>query len=269
MYSVLQVPVAPLQSPDSVTWMPNFDGIFAAKRGYWLAKQLTMLKADGPQVSNLFDEQQLHKAIWNPKLHPRVSVWVWHAVKNKLPTRLNLFKRGIIDNPICSFYFQKEENLIHCIHLSPRAWDAWKSWNPRFTMCTTISNVKFRWLSVLQQEDIIAFCMEITIAWGIWRSRNSIIFKQVAYSPSLILQNSLSYMPTSAVSHGVSASTQSLAQLVHEVNIHSLAEHNILVCINGAFKNGLGTYGGYILGHNEILLSCLGCLGPTIHHSMD
>jgi len=47
------------------------------------------------------------------KVSNKIRHFMWHAAKQSLPTKQNLFKRNVLDETQCSHY---EEHLIDCLH---------------------------------------------------------------------------------------------------------------------------------------------------------
>jgi hypothetical protein len=52
---------------------------------------------------------------------------LWKAVNNILPTRVNLFKRKVVEDPMCQCYKQEEETIIHVLWTYLAAMDVWGS----------------------------------------------------------------------------------------------------------------------------------------------
>lgn len=57
--------------------------------------------------------------MWSSKLPPRILVWLWRALWNKLRTKANLIKRGASVDPWCPFCINQLETLEHCLFLCP------------------------------------------------------------------------------------------------------------------------------------------------------
>lgn len=146
---MINIPVSPLNCPDIPTWLPNSDGIYFVKRGYWFAHYLHHLAEDKPETS-IASDSTIWKALWNQKIHPSVSLWPWQAAMEKLLTRANLYKRGIVSNPNYTFCGHPCEDVLHCIYQCPRVWGVWTLWNPEFQFenFTILS----RWHMILSTE---------------------------------------------------------------------------------------------------------------------
>jgi hypothetical protein len=54
-----------------------------------------------------------------------------------LPTRELLFKKHILDDPLCPIYGLATETLAHILWSYPSAKDVWMECNPRIHKCTS------------------------------------------------------------------------------------------------------------------------------------
>ncbi|XP_068466484.1 uncharacterized protein [Phaseolus vulgaris] len=130
-------------------------------------------------------QSEVYELLWKAKAFPNAVVTAWRVLLDKLPTRVNLNRRGVqlssMECPLCQ---QEEESAQHlfmeCCH-AQRVW----------SMC-------FRWLDIsfVQQNDLRSHFLSFhmfqvsnnqTLIWNgvwvavvrcIWDQRNLIIFKQ-------------------------------------------------------------------------------------------
>jgi hypothetical protein len=65
------------------------------------------------QVPLLLDE--LEKLIWHPQVPSKVSILAWWLLRDRLPTKINLLNRGIIqvDNTFCVAGCGHTESVQH------------------------------------------------------------------------------------------------------------------------------------------------------------
>ena len=153
---------------DSRTWNDPPSYTFSVKSAY---NKLTYHECGGLSMFG---------SLWNLKVMPSATFFVWRAFSNRLATKQNLHKRGVfLGDTLCALCGTEEETTTHIL-LSCR--ESSKVWN----MC-------FRWLgisSVNHKELIFHFeqfyCMCSNkegnrlwkIVWSIWKHRNRVIFKQ-------------------------------------------------------------------------------------------
>jgi len=153
---------------DSRIWIDPPSYTFSVKSAY---NKLTYHECGGLSMFG---------SLWNLKVMPSATFFVWRAFSNRLATKQNLHKRGVfLGDTLCALCGTEEETTTHIL-LSCR--ESSKVWN----MC-------FRWLgisSVNHKELIFHFeqfyCMCSNkegnrlwkIVWSIWKHRNRVIFKQ-------------------------------------------------------------------------------------------
>lgn len=56
----------------------------------------------------------------------KLSIFIWRATKNLLPSTENLWKRKVVQEPICQFCKNGEENIFHALVTRKRAMKIWK-----------------------------------------------------------------------------------------------------------------------------------------------
>lgn len=67
---------------------------------------------------------------WDQKMHLRVSIWTWQAIKIKLPHGKICIQKGIIDDYFCPFGSQQAQDLFHSVYIyAQETWNAWLLWN--------------------------------------------------------------------------------------------------------------------------------------------
>jgi hypothetical protein len=75
------------------------------------------------------------EAIWNLNVPYPVKLFLWHACKNILPTRMNLVKRRVVEDGICPCCWKEEETIVHVLWLCPAAQDVWGGGSSIFQKC--------------------------------------------------------------------------------------------------------------------------------------
>jgi hypothetical protein len=139
----------------------------------------------------------IYKKVWNKFVPLKVVIFVWQILQNRIPSKENLFKRGILTNAasICVGGCDSIESTSHLFFECPIAFNIWM-------------NI-FRWLgviSVLHNNSIVkfnAFCGVVqgnkrqqlglstvwfACLWSIWKARNAKIFQNKLISCSAIIE---------------------------------------------------------------------------------
>lgn len=56
----------------------------------------------------------------------KLSIFIWRAAKNLLPSAENLWKRKVTQEPICQICRNEKENIFHALVTHKRAMKIWK-----------------------------------------------------------------------------------------------------------------------------------------------
>lgn len=76
------------------------------------------------------------KKVWTLEVPHVVKIFMWRALNNALPTRVNLFKRKVVDSPTCSICgCEDETTTLHAIWSCPSARDVWGGGTSPFQKC--------------------------------------------------------------------------------------------------------------------------------------
>nr|GFA41195.1 hypothetical protein [Tanacetum cinerariifolium] len=111
----------------------------------------------------------------------KVNVFLWRLHLNKLPSRVNLERRGVqIDSILCQTFDVETVNRIffNC----EMAKDLWslsaKWWDLDISICANISEW-YDWLDVVRVAAMVRSALEGvggTLFWSIWNFRNQLLF---------------------------------------------------------------------------------------------
>ena len=109
-YLIKSLPLSLLPQPDSVVWRPEKSGCYSVKSGYKLLCELDTIR---PRVSD--SQKCLWKNIWKLKVPGKIKHFLWKACTNSLPTKENLLKRKILQEPDCPRCNSEPESAVHAI----------------------------------------------------------------------------------------------------------------------------------------------------------
>jgi len=124
--------------------------------------------------------------VWNDLIPLKVSALVWRIMQNRIPTKDNLVKRGVLieSQKLCSFGCGKEENVSHVFYECKLAAEVWQhvlKWLniSSALQTTTLSNfLQFKGLiasgRVRTERFIVIWYACI---WILWKGRNEKTFK--------------------------------------------------------------------------------------------
>jgi hypothetical protein len=117
--------------------------------------------------------------------------FIWRACHEILPTRANLYKRKIIDDPKCPMCGREEETTFHALWSCP-AMDVWGA-GPRVFQKSCFLGPVFlqvvkRFLTIGDMEES---CQFAGIVKRIWLRHNEVLHGGLFTRPTDIIQRSL------------------------------------------------------------------------------
>jgi len=131
-------------------WAEDDQEVYTVKSGYKVLN-----KEDQMQTSKVF------KLLWNLKIAPSALVHAWRLLLDKLPTRINLVKRGMqLMNmlcPLCQEGVKTSQHLFGTCKVAQKVWDQCDRW---------VGNAIVR-----HESPIIHFLSFYTI--GLWQCTNN------------------------------------------------------------------------------------------------
>lgn len=161
---------------DKIIWHFDKAGKYTVKSGY---KVFMNSKIDG--VSSNFDSMtRVWNKLWKLSIPTKIKHFYWKAIKNTLPTRLNLLNRGIDTTsscPICSNHF---ESTYHILFECQRAKEIWKLTFDRVFLETNFNdNFLDRWMKICSSLLSRELGLVVVVCWSIWNDRNKAIHDDV------------------------------------------------------------------------------------------
>ncbi|GKV38790.1 hypothetical protein SLEP1_g46663 [Rubroshorea leprosula] len=126
------------------------------------------------------------KLIWDSKTPLKISAFAWKALQNRIPTKENLLKRGMIEETTgtkCTLCGEKIETASHILFSCPVSWKVW-------CLCYDWWGIKTAsqedgWNHLRQHVGLISrgrkkqawSTIWFFTVWSIWLWRNALIFK--------------------------------------------------------------------------------------------
>jgi hypothetical protein len=180
---ITSIPLSPNLPPDRLIWLGTNNGIFSVRSAYHLG--LEIMERDRGQSSKTEKVSAVWSSLWNLPIPNSVKVFMWRACNDILPTRLNLFKRRVIDDgryPWCNL---EEESIAHALWFCPAAKDVWNADHSIFHKCGFVEQ---SFLDIFQQGlnrfDKFEMALFAAIAKKIWMRRNAMIFEGISVHPN-------------------------------------------------------------------------------------
>jgi hypothetical protein len=171
-----------VDTEDSWVWNPDVVGGYSVKTLYIHLERVSV-----PHAILSHSAQFVFKHIWKTAVPSKVCVLAWQLVLDKIPTRENLCRRGILTNDanVCLLCNGVAESTRHLFLHCPFASAVWYGLN--------------RWLGVvvvpplemgMSYEQLVATCPNkkirkgfssvwLAFVWVIWKTRNDRIFNNM------------------------------------------------------------------------------------------
>ena len=103
MEEISSIPIQ-RHSKDSMVWLAEPHGHYTTKSAYKFYTKPSTSNSDG----------KIYSIIWKLKIPPRVAVFCWRLLKNRLPTKDNLLRRNItIQDQNCPLCGNAQEDVGH------------------------------------------------------------------------------------------------------------------------------------------------------------
>jgi len=193
--AILNIPLSPNLPKDRVIWIGSKSGLFSVKSAYYIGRSLKEdAKEDARgQCSYAEKAPAIWRDLWSLKVPGKVKLFAWRACQNLLPTKENLCKRKVIQDPSCPCCGLAVENVIHCLWSCPAAGDVWGDHLSCFHKCSTFQQSFIHLLDycfhTFEKEKVELL---LVVARNIWLRRNSLVFQGSFLSPHRVWEESLS-----------------------------------------------------------------------------
>ena len=92
-------------------WHHDKKGQYTVRSGYQAALGLKF----GEIPTSSIGGSHGWSMIWNLNLPGKIKIFIWRATKNLLPTSENLWKRKILEEPVCQICKMGTEDVFHAL----------------------------------------------------------------------------------------------------------------------------------------------------------
>ncbi|GKE62814.1 RNA-directed DNA polymerase, eukaryota, reverse transcriptase zinc-binding domain protein, partial [Tanacetum coccineum] len=155
---------------DAWNWSPN------TTKGFSVALARSLVDSHILEVS-------LIATRWNGCIHIKVNIFLWKLLLNKLPSRINLDRKGIdIPSILCPNCQEDVETVNHIFFTCEMASTLWSMlanwWEVDIPLCANMED----WISWLETSHfskkvrVILDGVGGVLLWHIWNYRNGLVF---------------------------------------------------------------------------------------------
>ncbi|KAF5447618.1 hypothetical protein F2P56_033158 [Juglans regia] len=127
--------------------------------------------------------------MWSMNVPAATKLFVWRAVSDLLPTRKNLWKKKIVEDPLCPICNLNEETISHVMWSCPATVDVWgDTRSPISKWPSGDCNFEQKWLDLCRVMDQESMEKVAVIMRGIWYRRNKYVFENKFWRPGNVVQ---------------------------------------------------------------------------------
>ncbi|XP_057425853.1 uncharacterized protein LOC130719213 [Lotus japonicus] len=119
--------VPKLGCPDSWKWVPDQFGIYSVKSAYMLLSGSVPVQGD-----NMF------RLLWSLKAPSNAIALAWKVLINRIQTKVNLNRRGIVLNSACPLCSTSDESTDHLFFSCPIVWKVWSKISAWFSVFSVL-----------------------------------------------------------------------------------------------------------------------------------
>lgn len=110
---IKSIPLNLFGAANALIWPVSSDGGYMVRSAYQL---LSMFRRQGQaSLSDMEVGKGLWNGIWKFRVPNKVRHFMWRAVRNSLPTKLNLHKRQVVSDGCCDACSNCLEDSIHAL----------------------------------------------------------------------------------------------------------------------------------------------------------
>ncbi|GKV40811.1 hypothetical protein SLEP1_g48412 [Rubroshorea leprosula] len=174
------------EQKDRWEWKHDKDGEYVVKSAYNVLSS-----------NNGHDKAWIYKRIWSRLVPTKVSAFTWQALQDRIPTKINLFRKGIITDPnqvLCGLCGESTEDSNHLFIHYRDTCSVWQKclqwWGISTVMTNTCQETFEQHQSFFKESSVRAGWDVVWLAfiWSIWMSRNGKIFRNSEYEVNRIFE---------------------------------------------------------------------------------
>src|ERR1044072_459136 len=137
------------------------------------------------QLNDVQVDGEMFKSIWKTPVPPKVQAFSWRVVLDRIQSRQNLRKRGILQQGqhcLCVLCQESEESSVHLLFSCKFAWRVWMlcyGWLGVQTVLPEDCHMHFKqhFVQGNKSSRLGWWAVWCSCTWSIWLVRNDVIFR--------------------------------------------------------------------------------------------
>jgi len=131
------------------------------------------------------NDKDVFKHLWLSKAMPKVLTTTWRALLERLPTKVNLSRRGVVvSDKNCVLCLDREESNQHLFLECKITYQVWNNCFRWFgILCVQDNDLKYHFenfhlVHMNTKQNMIWKGVWAAVVWSIWDHMNRVIFNQ-------------------------------------------------------------------------------------------
>ncbi|GAU15735.1 hypothetical protein TSUD_235480 [Trifolium subterraneum] len=167
---------------DSWYWKHDSSGFYSVKSAF-----LELSRSRDDDATFSVEEERLLPKVWKTWAPTKVAVFSWQLLQDRLPTRQNLWQRGVIEDVsasmcvLCGLGLESADHLFGSCNLISPIWYSILRW-----LCVELVPSRgvlgffeaFLGMGTGRKDRVGWLLIWHTIVWTIWKSRNDVVFSE-------------------------------------------------------------------------------------------
>ena len=171
------IPLCSSKVNDTLIWPFTPSGSYIVKSGYRFLYKAQLMDNNDYMPE---DNNGVWKRLWGLKTQPKVRNFLWRAVKDSIPTKINLKRRKVVLEDCCEQCTAEIEDTVHALWSCPllsSVWEQQREWE--FWEYEVFDT--FRELVEFVVEKGLDLELFATTVWTIWHRRNALRTSQTPF----------------------------------------------------------------------------------------
>nr|POE68352.1 putative ribonuclease h protein [Quercus suber] len=166
---IQSIPLSSFPMRDKLVWPHTPSGVYTVKSGYRFLCKAQSFDEDNYQPV----ETNLWKKVWGLQVLPKVRNLVWRAIKDSVPSKVNLRRRRILADDLCDHCKGALKDTVHALWSCPLLAPVWAH-DPCWNFRTSQTFASFRDLVKYLIEKGVDLNFFSNVVWKIWHRRNAL-----------------------------------------------------------------------------------------------
>ncbi|KAK9984665.1 hypothetical protein SO802_034190 [Lithocarpus litseifolius] len=179
------IPLCKTRQEDCIVWPRSRDGNYTVKTSYQLLGKIE--NRDVASGSSQATQRQFWNSMWKLDVPNKIKKFCWRACTESLPIAMNLYRRRVLDSPLCSSCGKSDETTMHAL------WECEKiqtSWGIDFNKLRQLPHKPTTFTNLIcrighEGKSVELFIM---LAWFIWCRRNKFQFNEPSLPTDKLLE---------------------------------------------------------------------------------